>query len=220
MHGAAAGDGNGRGWWGTTAAQAELGGFTLLELMIVVLLLGIFAGLALPEFGGTREEANLRAAARELVSTLRLARSEAVTSRSEHRFHLDASEHLYWIEVARVDERGELAFEPLDSIALESTADDGRRARTGRRPPNSGDLEVTVDLEVRELLETLDRDPEAMPEEPRAELLPPGVVAFRADGTADPTEIVLRDRAGFGLAVRVRGATGRVELVELGRERP
>ena len=43
-------------------------------------------------------------------------------------------------------------------------------------------------------------------------------VTFYADGTADAGEIVLRDRQGFRLGLRVHGATGRVELRELERE--
>jgi hypothetical protein len=42
-------------------------------------------------------------------------------------------------------------------------------------------------------------------------------VEFYPDGTSEPKEILLRDREGYGLSLRINPATARAVVVELGR---
>jgi len=58
-------------------------GVSLLELMIVLMIMAIVAALVVPMFGGGVSNTQLRSAARQLASGLRLARSEAVAQRRE-----------------------------------------------------------------------------------------------------------------------------------------
>lgn len=53
-------------------------GFTLLELMVVLAVIGLVTGLAVPQFSGSSKSADLGAAAREIAASLRFAGSEAV----------------------------------------------------------------------------------------------------------------------------------------------
>ena len=53
-------------------------GFTLLELLVVLVLLGIIAVLVAPGLGGSLDNAKLKAAGRELLAALRVQRSEAI----------------------------------------------------------------------------------------------------------------------------------------------
>ena len=53
-------------------------GFTLLELIVVLVLLGIIAVLVAPGLGGSLENAKLKTASRELLAALRVQRSEAI----------------------------------------------------------------------------------------------------------------------------------------------
>jgi len=54
-------------------------GFTLLELLVVLVLLGIIAVLVAPGLGGSLDNAKLKTASRELLAALRVQRSAAIT---------------------------------------------------------------------------------------------------------------------------------------------
>lgn len=53
-------------------------GFTLIELIVVMVVLSIVMALSLPNFRGMTQKSELKTASREIVSTVRLARSLAV----------------------------------------------------------------------------------------------------------------------------------------------
>jgi type II secretion system protein H len=68
-------------------------------------------------------------------------------------------------------------------------------------PGGTGPLDKRITIEVH-------KDGEANPE----------MVSFYPNGTAEAAQIVMRDREGFALAVKVNGITARVSAHELGRE--
>ncbi|MCX5739606.1 MAG: prepilin-type N-terminal cleavage/methylation domain-containing protein [Proteobacteria bacterium] len=59
-------------------------GFTLIEMMIVVVLIGIFAALASPIVNGFFLNIRAKAAARSVADALRLARTDAIRTGSPH----------------------------------------------------------------------------------------------------------------------------------------
>jgi len=59
-------------------AQQKQSGFTLIELMVVVIVLGVLASIALPSFQSTLERRRLIGASENLFADLQYARSEAI----------------------------------------------------------------------------------------------------------------------------------------------
>jgi len=56
-------------------------GVTLVELMTMVTIIGVVTMLAIPQFGSTLNRLKFRTSARNILSTLRLARSTAITNK-------------------------------------------------------------------------------------------------------------------------------------------
>src|SRR3954453_9518465 len=83
---------------GRARGSALRAGFSLIELMVVLLLISVMAALIIPEMKGTYEDALLRSSARQLVDVFTLAYSRAVTVNQLHRVVLDAKTGHYIIE--------------------------------------------------------------------------------------------------------------------------
>lgn len=84
----------------TRAAPAHAAGFTLVEMVIVLLVLGIAAGLAVPMLSAD-EATKLREAARLLAADLDYARVESIAHADAPRLVVfDAAEGRYWIATA------------------------------------------------------------------------------------------------------------------------
>jgi general secretion pathway protein H len=73
-------------------------GFTLLELMAVLILMALLLGLVLPGLLHSWERESNRAALRDLVTALRIARSEAVTRGRQVRVFLNLKTGRYRLE--------------------------------------------------------------------------------------------------------------------------
>jgi len=70
-------------------------GFTILEMMIIVVIIGITATLAMPQFERTMEKLKLKNAGRDIISSLRLARSFTVLQRSQFGVYFDLNSNRY-----------------------------------------------------------------------------------------------------------------------------
>src|SRR6266496_3366126 len=75
-------------------------GFSLVELMVVIVLIGIMAAMIVPEMKGSYEDALLRATSRRLVDVFHLAYSRAVSLNQLHRVRFDRITGHYFIERA------------------------------------------------------------------------------------------------------------------------
>ena len=72
-------------------APGAAAGFSLLELLIVLMLMAIIAAVTLPIFGPGVSTTDLKRAAREIAAGLRLARSQAIAQRTEATLELDVA---------------------------------------------------------------------------------------------------------------------------------
>ena len=131
-------------------------GVTLLELLIVLALMAIVAGIVLPMFGGPVSTSELRASARQLAAGLRLGGSEAVAQRREtflvldvagKRFKVDrdAKEHALpsRIELKLFTAQNDLVDESVGSIRF--FPDGGSNG--GRITVASGERKYDVDID-------------------------------------------------------------------------
>ena len=73
-------------------------GFTLLELMVVLILIGIMSAIIIPEMKGSFQDALLRSTSRELVTVFNLASSRAISINQLHRVRLDRNSGRYVVE--------------------------------------------------------------------------------------------------------------------------
>lgn len=183
--------------------SGRAGAFSLIELLVVVILIGIMTALIIPEMRGTYQDALLRSTARKLVDAFGLAGSRAITMGQLHHVRLDRQRHRYLIERNTRDR--ETGVSLIDARDF---------------PGSEGELDARINIEVHKPSEEADPDQSAnpgsatYPEPPQRD----DNISFYADGTADATEILLRDRDGFRLGLQINPTTARVRILELGRE--
>jgi type II secretion system protein H len=183
------------------APRLSRAGFTLMELMVVLVLIGIVTAMIIPEMKGTFQDALLRSTGRELISAFNLTSSQAVSLNQLHRVRLDPSTGRYLVE-RRVFEKGQEDFVPARDL-----------------PGGAGELDSRIAIEVRKPGETPSGASEGGPAAAESDAQSQDVVfAFYPDGTADAGEILLRDRDGFQLALRINPITARTHIVELERQ--
>lgn len=94
------------------------GGFTLIELIAVILIIALIAGFAASNVDVLVPKYRLRAAAREVASSLKEARARAAATGKDVYFEIDLPKGRYWILVAQ-PRQGEPGEGPLLTRDLE-----------------------------------------------------------------------------------------------------
>ena len=79
-------------------------GYTLIELVVVIVLLGLFLGLAIPRFRYALVTDDLKATTRRMVGLIREVRNEAIREQKVYLVHLDLESNRLWIEYAGMGE--------------------------------------------------------------------------------------------------------------------
>jgi type II secretion system protein H len=169
-------------------------GFTLVELMVVLILIGIFTGLIVGEMRGTYEDALLRASARKLVAAANLAGSQAVSTGQPLVLSFNTAQSEY-----AVHKRS--ARESQSSLVDEGRLDDRIIVLVRQQEQASSDEPNEAPLTEEQATKKDD-------------------IAFYADGTADSREILLRDRTSKELVLRINPITGRIRIVDPDAEVP
>lgn len=177
-------------------------GFTLVEMMIVLVIVSIMTMLILPEMRGTYEEAMLRSNARKISNAFRTAYSSAVMSHQQHRVRIDPTDAQLTVETRTNDP--ENPYTPLKKFEREISQLHKTIAIRYHEPrPQLGDLPPEAEENNRS---------------PVSQQRPPGVFLFNPDGTCEGQDIELRDRDGVGLLIRLNGVTSRVRFEPLERQ--
>ncbi|MBD3175344.1 MAG: prepilin-type N-terminal cleavage/methylation domain-containing protein [Armatimonadia bacterium] len=139
-------------------------GFTITELMVVMVIMVLLAGLAVPQFVGSMRAERLRTAGRMVVSTAELARSRAVSEARLTRLEFDYENGR--LTVYRYLQDAEQEQEPYWEPMTDNLAQ-------ARELPGGITIEYVGD------------DPDMSPAERVEELI------FRPDGSSDQAFIVL-----------------------------
>jgi len=79
-------------------------GYTLIELAVVVILIGLFLGLSIPRFQYAMVSDDLKATIRRIVGTVKGLRNEAIREQQVYIFHLDLESNRLWIEPPGIGE--------------------------------------------------------------------------------------------------------------------
>jgi len=193
-------------------------GFTLIELIVVIVLMGIMAALIVPEMRGTYADAVLRSGSRELANVCSIASSRAVSFNQVHRVHVDPATRRFRVERRVRGPDRVPTFVPLRDVSGSEGTLGG--SVSVRIQPASEPTEAASDEADPGLDSGRGSGPGRMANDTVGD---PGEQAssqslsFYPDGTADRGEIVLRDPEGFGLVLRINPVTARVRVLDLPR---
>lgn len=99
-------------------------GFTLLELTLVMFFMAIIAGLSTPFVMSTLDRMELQTSARKVASTLRYARSEAITSKKPVIFSGNLERNQFWVAKGYKNETPKITS-LIDPIRLDHFISEG-----------------------------------------------------------------------------------------------
>ena len=172
--------------------------FTLIELVIVITLIGIAAAVIIPEMKGGYQDAVLRSTSRELVNVFNIASSRAVSLNQLHRVRIETGTGRYVIERRTRETTQGDEYKPLDDVS-----------------EAEGTLDKRISVRVHNIDQSQSAAAAADNGQTRADI---DSISFYSDGTADSAELLLRDKQGYRMALRINPITAHVKILELERE--
>jgi len=107
------------------SARSAAAGFTLLEMLVVIVILALATAVAMPILARPSDGVRVRATARDLISALRLTRAMAIARNTEVALTIDVDKRTFVSAAIRTQSFGpdmaaELTFAEPERTALSS----------------------------------------------------------------------------------------------------
>ena len=135
-------------------------GFTLIEILIVIGVIGILVGISIPVYRQFQPTLQLNGAVRNLVTDLRYAQQLAVTEQKEHCVHFFPGQKEYKIIQCQDPEAEEIlktiSLQEIDSITI---AGDFINNEARYNPYGAVKEAGTITLKINEKAKTIDVRP-------------------------------------------------------------
>jgi len=178
--------------------RRDTGGFTLLELIVVLIIIGVASALVVPRLVGGMGSLDVKAASGKVASSLRYARSQAVSQKVQYAAVFD------------------LEHNRLTIMSPSEGTDEKEEDDAGSSEEPQCMQGKTYDLPERVLFERVSAGNEYVKEE-KSEA---GIsrIVFYPSGGSDGGEIALANDHGRRYIVRVDIITGSVEVARGGSE--
>lgn len=119
--------------------RTSQGGFTLIELMVVIVIVGILFAVALPMFENAGQK-DTRAAAQQVLNTLRLARQHAISARQWTLVVFPNQDSGYSDKVKDVNNLDK-CLRSYAVLAVTNNMDGEYKFASGKRDPSPDDME-------------------------------------------------------------------------------
>jgi prepilin-type N-terminal cleavage/methylation domain-containing protein len=187
-----------------TRGSGKNGGFTLVEMLVVVIIVSIMSVAIIAEMHGTFQDALLRSTSRELAGAFSVASSRAISVNRPHRIRIDRVAHRYLLERSS---RAGADFYPARDVSGGSGALDSRITINIREPGMDSPDDASQEPSGNSGNSANSSDQVGLPSIPSEES-----VTFYPDGTAEDRQVELTDRDGFRLALRINPITSRVQI--------
>jgi len=118
-------------------------GFTLIELIVVVVLIGLTMGLTMPRFRQTLLFDHLKTSTRQLAGLINSLSQEAVRENEDYFLYFDLSENLYWTEKAGTTAEGRLLAKEK-AVELPEDVEILDVWKKGEEKSNTGEVSIMI----------------------------------------------------------------------------
>lgn len=178
-------------------SSSSQGGFTFLELVVVLVIMGLALALIAPDVRKSVETLRHRTAIRELAAALRHARSQAVHTKETYKVIIDTRKGVYTLAPSKVLRYAGDGAEK--EAGTGSSSAPGISLRRGKLPPGL----------------VVEREEESYSSSGREDLLE---IRFYAKGNSSGSSLILKwGKTGYHL--NVDAITGKVRIKSLEKER-
>jgi len=165
--------------------QRSKDGFTLIEVLLVMLIVGLITAVAVPSMREMFSDVGIESAARDIATTLRYAHERAILDGKRYRMRLDLDADTYWLEAQ--EKRGKAADR---LVAVEDNL-----IQKKVMPTDVGIERVAATVKRRRKGEEY--------------------IEFHPDGTSESGSIYISEKRGRSFLVTVEKLNSRVSVREI-----